>query len=32
MEIHDFLRAMPKVSLHVHLMGSIQAQLAPSLV
>ena len=26
MEMNAFLRAMPKVSLHVHLMGSIQAR------
>ncbi|MGD9795365.1 MAG: adenosine deaminase [Acidimicrobiia bacterium] len=25
MNMHDFLKAMPKVSLHVHLMGSLQA-------
>jgi adenosine deaminase len=26
MEMHEFLKAMPKVSLHLHLMGSIQAR------
>jgi len=26
MDMHEFLKALPKVSLHVHLMGSIQAR------
>jgi len=26
MDMHQFLKAIPKVSLHLHLMGSIQAQ------
>ena len=25
MNMHEFLKALPKVSLHVHLMGSVQA-------
>jgi adenosine deaminase len=29
--MHEFLKAIPKVSLHVHLMGSVQAQTAVDL-
>ena len=31
MHMHEFLKALPKVSLHVHLMGSVQAQTAVDL-
>lgn len=31
MEMHEFLKALPKVSLHLHLLGSIQAQTAVDL-
>ncbi len=31
MEINEFLKAIPKVSLHVHLMGSVQAATAVEL-
>ena len=31
MNMHEFLKAMPKVSLHVHLMGSVQARTAVDL-
>ena len=32
MHMHEFLKALPKVSLHVHLMGSVQAQTAVDLL
>ena len=31
MNMHEFLKALPKVSLHVHLMGSVQARTAVDL-
>ena len=31
MEMNEFLRAIPKVSLHLHLMGSVQARTAVDL-